>query len=207
MAKYHKILEPGETNFDADEQWVFPLPFYHGWNIAGNARNNNLAGSSGWIISNDIIYGYDGNDKLDGKYGDDRLYGGNDNDRLYGRDGDDRLYGEDDNDRLYGGNGIDHLYGGDDDDYLNGGNDIDHLYGGDGDDSLNGGSGNDVMEGGLGDDYYTVDNFSDVVIENSNADNSERSQKLVEGWNPQKVEMKMLLSVMSANRILALTGL
>ena len=36
------------------------------------------------------------------------------------------------------------------------------------------------------------------------ADNSERSWKLSKSWNPQKVEMKMLLSVMSVNLFHAL---
>ncbi|HEV8678127.1 MAG TPA: calcium-binding protein, partial [Stellaceae bacterium] len=50
---------------------------------------------------------------------------------------------------------------------ITGGGGNDTLYGGGGDDTLNGKSGADTMTGGAGDDIFNVDNFGDVVTENS----------------------------------------
>jgi Ca2+-binding RTX toxin-like protein len=78
------------------------------------------------------------------------------NDRLDGRAGNDVLSGGDGNDRLIGGLGNDFLGGSD-------GNDT--LVGGAGDDALFGDFGKDVMIGGAGNDRYMVYEADDVVQE------------------------------------------
>ena len=77
------------------------------------------------------------------------------------------LQGEDGNDTLSGSNGADTLVGGAGDDTLRGNGGDDNLLGGDGSDSLDGGAGADRMEGGIGNDTYTVDDYTDLVIEGS----------------------------------------
>ena len=61
---------------------------------------------------NDLIYGYEGNDKLIGEAGADYLVGGEGNDKLIGGDGDDILIGNEGNDKFYDGNGDDLMFGG-----------------------------------------------------------------------------------------------
>ena len=103
--------------------------------------------------------------------GDDTVYGWYGNDILDGWTGDDVVFGEANDDILYGWTG---------DDYLDGGSGVDDLYGGGGDDTLDGGTnsepggliGGDNMYGGPGDDIYYVDNtqefYFDDVIEYAN---------------------------------------
>jgi len=72
--------------------------------ISGDSGNNtNLIGTS----SDDIIYGYAGNDTLNGGAGNDILRGGAGNDTLNGGDGNDILIGGKGNDTLTGGAGVD----------------------------------------------------------------------------------------------------
>ncbi len=72
-------------------------------------------------------------------------------------------------DTLIGGARADTLMGGDGNDTLRGNGGDDQLQGGDGNDSLDGGAGADVMTGGSGDDTYTVDDYSDQVVEAAGA--------------------------------------
>lgn len=97
-------------------------------------------GLTATTIYADVLYGYAGNDYLDGGLGDDILYGGDDIDSLYGDDGDDDLYG---------GSGDDLLEG--------------QL----GNDFLDGGTGADQMYGYIGDDTYVVDNVGDHIFEHA----------------------------------------
>lgn len=83
---------------------------------------------------NDLIFGTDGNDNINGGGGDDCILG---------LAGDDILNGSGGNDVLLGGPGDDTLIG-------QGGSD--RLYGEDGDDVLDGGGGNDLCSGGPGTD-------------------------------------------------------
>jgi Ca2+-binding RTX toxin-like protein len=77
------------------------------------------------IPSDDVIYGFDGNDYLSGGFfdpyeyehgsvdtGDDQLYGGSGNDTLFGGAGHDTLFGGAGDDIIIGGPGRDVLYGG-----------------------------------------------------------------------------------------------
>lgn len=61
---------------------------------------------------NDLMHGYEGNDKLIGKAGADYIVGGEGNDKLSGGDGDDILIGDEGNDKFYDGNGNDLMFGG-----------------------------------------------------------------------------------------------
>ena len=86
--------------------------------LAGDSRNNTLAGHGG----DDALYGGPGG-------GDDTLHGGAGNDRLYGGRGADTLSGDAGKDTLHGGPGDDTLYGG-------AGNDTFVFAPGHGDDAL-----------------------------------------------------------------------
>lgn len=114
---------------------------------------------------NDVLWGYNSNDTIDGLAGNDIIEGYGGQDQLYGNAGNDTLDGGEGYDSLYGGAGDDTLVGGSGSDklYGNTGNDI--LYGDEDGDLLDGGSGADVMTGGDGSDTYYVDNVSDQVVE------------------------------------------
>jgi Ca2+-binding RTX toxin-like protein len=132
------------------------------------------------------IYGYTGDDTLDGAGG---------NDVLFGDLGDDVYYIDDSGDEAveYSGEGYDTVFtslnaltlaanveemifdgtgafagtGNSGDNYIEGGAGNDRLFGLDGDDILNGAAGADEMTGGAGDDIYVVDNGGDQVNEAS----------------------------------------
>jgi Ca2+-binding RTX toxin-like protein len=115
---------------------------------------------------NDVLYGTNLDDTIDGGGGDDRIYGLGGNDLLFGGSGNDDVYGDAGNDTLYGGAGDDYMDGGSGTNVVYGdaGNDI--LFGGWGDDTLYGGDGRDglidyggtgVFTGGAGDDTITAE--------------------------------------------------
>jgi Ca2+-binding RTX toxin-like protein len=82
-------------------------------------------------LSDDQIYGWGGNDNLDGYLGNDGLDGGSGDDKLYGWDGNDFLTGGEGNDELNGWNGNDLLRGSNGNDFIDGGKDYDiALYSG-----------------------------------------------------------------------------
>lgn len=119
------------------------------------------------------LYGYGGNDTLNGMGGIDLIMGGEGDDHLDGGADGDFINGENGRDTLLGGTGNDVLYGGDLDDSISGGSDIDYIDGGGGNDTLVGGSENDVIIGGLGndsifaganDDYVTDDDGNDTIF-------------------------------------------
>ncbi|MFD5819720.1 calcium-binding protein [Streptomyces sp. NPDC127038] len=135
--------------------------------VRGGKGNDVLKGDSGAVL-----YGDDGNDRLDGGGG---VYGtgasgGAGDDTLTGCDttchggpGDDvltgtasgqefGLYGDDGDDVVHGGAGADLLSGGRGDDRLYGDSGNDRIYGNSGDDLLHGGTGTDTLSGGPGAD-------------------------------------------------------
>lgn len=149
---------------------------------AGVAANNSayasIRGGSGDDVllgtEYDVLYGQDGNDRIDsgggvwglGSYGgagrdtltgcsmachggsgDDTLTGtdGRTGNALYGDSGDDTLRARSGADVLYGGKGADRLYGDHGDDRLYGQSGDDRLYGGQGRDTLSGGPGRDIL--------------------------------------------------------------
>jgi len=113
------------------------------------------------------LYGYDGDDYINGGEGDDRAFGGAGDDKLYGKGGDDDLIGGRGDDKVDGGEGDDFilgfegqndLYGGDGDDRIIGGANEDDIWAGAGDDLVYGGFGADVIRGGAGDDLIKGNN-------------------------------------------------
>lgn len=85
----------------------------------GSSGNDTIVGILQGGSTNDIMYGLDGNDTVDGRAGDDILYGGNGNDTIDADSGNDILYGEAGDDILqgYAGNdtfvyseGLDEVY-------------------------------------------------------------------------------------------------
>ena len=121
---------------------------------------------------NDIIFGDQFANRLEGLAGDDALNG---------RGGDDVVIGGEGNDILVGGAGNDSLFGGDGDDLIGGriGDDVieagagadtvvgqlgdDIIEGGFGDDALNGGGGFDIIDGGAGDDVILGRSGADFI--------------------------------------------
>jgi len=75
-----------------------------GVTITGTENHDSLFGRNGYRYS---IYGFAGNDSLNGADGNDELYGGDGNDTLSGGAGNDLLDGGPGNDTLYGGYGSD----------------------------------------------------------------------------------------------------
>jgi Ca2+-binding RTX toxin-like protein len=112
---------------------------------------------------NDLIYGFGGDDNLNGGNGIDTMLGGDGNDTISGGDGIDFLYGEAGDDTIFGDNGNDYLFGDAGNDNLRGGDGNDYLFGDAGDDFLFGNDGKDTLTGGLGaDTFLPGDNsFSD----------------------------------------------
>jgi VCBS repeat-containing protein len=114
----------------------------------------------------DVINGLAGYDQLYGFGGNDTLEGGDDYDYLDGGDGDDLLIGgtagtnaDTNYNYLYGGAGNDTLIGGDyaeAGDVLDGGSGNDHLSGLAGNDYLYSYAGSDTLSGGDGDDQFYV---------------------------------------------------
>jgi Ca2+-binding RTX toxin-like protein len=130
------------------------------------SKNSNLISLG---LGNDLAYGMNGNDYIDGDVntfasvgGDDRIDGGNGNDRIRGHAGNDFLIGGKGNDSVDGGRGDDRLFGNDGKDSLFGGAGDDYLSGGNDDDNLNGNRGSDIVRGGAG-----ADNFVYSNVENS----------------------------------------
>ncbi|MDC0335962.1 cadherin-like domain-containing protein [Pseudodesulfovibrio sp.] len=89
----------------------------------------------------DIIFGSDGDDTIDGLQG---------KDDIFGTDGDDELSGSQGKDALFGGEG---------DDTLDGGQGNDSLIGGNGDDVLTGGQGNDTFV------FTSPEDGTDIILD------------------------------------------
>ncbi|WP_438751633.1 calcium-binding protein [Pararhizobium sp. O133] len=115
----------------------------------GTSKGETITGTDEYF---DYIYGYAGNDTLNGRFGLDYLYGGDDNDVLNGGFQGDSLYGESGDDTLNGNSGIDTLFGGLGKDKVNGGSGADLIGIG----TYTEGNG-DVIDGGSGIDRLTID--------------------------------------------------
>ncbi|MEG4507830.1 calcium-binding protein [Microcoleus sp. F6_B4] len=84
--------------------------------------------------------------------GDDTVDGAITNDLIFGNEGEDIISGGLGNDSLFGGKGRDSMLGEEGNNFLNGGQDADFLIGGAGKDILLGGKGNDLLASGNGND-------------------------------------------------------
>ncbi|GDZ92903.1 hemolysin-type calcium-binding region protein [Planktothrix agardhii CCAP 1459/11A] len=104
--------------------------------------------------SADIVYGDEGDDRIEGLGGADLFYGGPGNDFLSGGAG---------QNGLLGGDGADTLQGGESADGVNGNRGDDVIFGGGGNDFLRGGRGNDIVNGEDGDDLVIGDFGNDTL--------------------------------------------
>lgn len=133
-------------------------------------------------LSDDVINGLGGDDKIDGYSGDDHLIGGAGNDTLQGHDGDDHLEGGAGDDKLSSSAGNNILDGGD-------GNDTffsitygeDQIIGGSGDDTIYAVTGTSVITGGTGNDTINVSS-AEVTVHYDLGDGND----IVDLWYPEK---------------------
>lgn len=127
-------------------------------------------------LSQNNVFGGNGDDHITGGPGPDNLYGGSGNDTIAGMGDTNFLFGETGSDVLFGGRGNDYMYGGAQNDTLHGyeGNDElhggpggDYLHGMWGDDELWGDDGLDYLEGGEGNDRFhrRMPDDSDIVTD------------------------------------------
>lgn len=142
----------------------------------GNASTVELATGNAEAGRNQVVFGDDGDEFLQGVSGSDRMYGGDGNDVLRGAGGGDHLEGGRGDDLVLGGAGHDELTGDQGHDELEGGRGDDRLTGGSGNDVLTGGRGNDRLEGGTGVDTYLIDegDGADVIVDADGAGVIER---------------------------------
>lgn len=125
--------------------------------IKGNNKDNRLVGYSDVFGVTNYMYGYAGNDTLEGGFqADNYIWGGTGDDVIDGGTGLNRLYGED-------GNDVIRVFWSDTDSELYGGAGDDQLIAGGGGAYLDGGTGADLMIGGDGGDVFIVDNAGDIV--------------------------------------------
>ncbi|TAE97373.1 MAG: hypothetical protein EAZ78_25860 [Oscillatoriales cyanobacterium] len=124
--------------------------------VYGTNENDTLDGFSFRILGagvsrGSLLYSEAGNDIFYGEAGDDQLFGGSGNDTLYAGQGNDFINGQQDNDSIFGGDNNDTIFGAKGEDTIDGGEGNDSLEGNDGKDTLSGGENNDTLWGG-GDD-------------------------------------------------------
>lgn len=121
-------------------------------------------------LSEEKVFGTDGNDKITTRDTDTFVLGGNGDDIIVGGKGGDMLAGGAGNDTIYGGAGDDYIAGDAGDDLLYGGEGNDILFGGAGDDYLAGGTGSDVLCGGSGNDTLVWSAGNDMLMGNEGND-------------------------------------
>ena len=145
------------TYIDIGSQSVEGAILNHNLNITihGSTDGEILEGTADYSDPSNDHHTDDLTLSLEGDYVRGLLKGGAGDDLLYGFDKDDRIDGGAGADLLDGGDGADRLYGGAGVDTLEGGADADRLYGGGGDDTLKGGVGADLLDGGAGADTLT----------------------------------------------------
>ncbi|CAL4867419.1 hypothetical protein MMA231_01672 [Asticcacaulis sp. MM231] len=144
------------------------------------------------------LYGFAGNDTLEGTKASNSLIGGEGHDTLNGGKGNDNLYGDNGNDLLNGGEGSDQLWGGAGNDTLNGGVGNDYLYAGTGNDKLSGGEGRDVfiMGGKVTVDWvkgtaaFNVDEGVKVISDFTAGQDMIRFADFIPNWNLQDAQLR-----------------
>ncbi len=106
-------------------------------------------------ISGGTIYGFDGDDKFQGRLGSEVVFGGNGNDVILGGNGSSTLFGNDGDDIIIGGSGPNKRLGGG----------TSFLYGGNGNDKLIGGFDHEVMVGGSGHNTFICNGRQDLIVD------------------------------------------
>ncbi len=166
--------------------------------LAGDDDDNTDSGSGS---DNHAVFGYDGNDGIDGSASsaDNYCFGGAGDDTVVGGSGDDTFSGGTGNDSIVGGAGADTIVGGSGNDTLWAGEDLvgDSLSGGSGNDVLHCSTdGGDTLDGGAGNDtlhaaFYGADSLIggegiDWVDFSSNSYfiNVDLSESVVVAYNP-----------------------
>jgi D-alanyl-D-alanine carboxypeptidase len=120
----------------------------NGSNPGGNPGTSNPGGNV--TQRDEILYGTNASDAIDGRDGNDTLYGNGGTDTLTGGDGNDLIYGADQADLILGGNGDDIVY-------ANGGGDT--IDAGTGMDTVWLGNGSATILLNVGEGYTTIKNF------------------------------------------------
>jgi Ca2+-binding RTX toxin-like protein len=133
-------------------------------------------------VGDDILYGNEGNDIIDGRAGNDTIYGGEGKNILLGGAGNDTIFGGAGDDQLDGGAGNNTLYGGEgknffvadsgnDVAYAGAGNDVFFLgngnntvYASEGNNQINTGLGNDLIYAGAGNDVITAGDGNNTIF-------------------------------------------
>jgi Ca2+-binding RTX toxin-like protein len=117
--------------------------------VEGDDSDNDL-----WATEASFMYGFGGNDTINGSNFNDIIEAGTGNDVIYANAGNDMVIGNEGSDRLYGGDG---------DDFIVGDNTLDAS--GAGNDFLSGGAGNDRLHGNYGNDnyLYSVNSGIDII--------------------------------------------
>jgi Ca2+-binding RTX toxin-like protein len=111
----------------------------------------------------DALWGYGGNDRIEGGSGNDSHIGGPGDDILTDTFGDDNIKGGLGNDAIKGGAGDDLLLPGHGDDYVATGNDFKTVFGSTGDDVILGGLGRDTIFAGEDDDWIEGGAHADLM--------------------------------------------
>lgn len=137
--------------------------FLYGWGGNDILEGSQYADKLLGGDGHDVLSGGAGNDILGGNAGNDALHGGDGDDTLNGGSGNDTLNGDAGNDTLIGGAGNDFLSGGDGNDFMNGGAGHDALHGGTGNDNMNGGAGDDKLYGNSGNDTLVGGDGMDIL--------------------------------------------
>ena len=147
----------GDINGDGVDDLIIGAPY-------ADPNGNTNSGSSYVVFGTVPTLGTEGNDILNGTFGDDALYGRGGNDLIVGGEGVNTLLGEDGNDLIYGGSQTNYINGGNGNDgiYAPGGNNT--IYGGASNDLIYSGSGDDLILGGAGNDWIFLEGGNDIVV-------------------------------------------
>ena len=153
----NSVSGAGDINGDGVDDLIIGAPY-------ADPNGNTNSGSSYVVFGTVPTLGTEGNDILNGTFGDNALYGRGGNDLILGGEGVNTLLGEDGNDLIYGGFQTNYINGGNGNDgiYAPGGNNT--IYGGAGNDLIYSGSGDDLILGGAGNDWIFLGGGNDIVV-------------------------------------------
>jgi Ca2+-binding RTX toxin-like protein len=134
--------------------------------IEGSLRIYVGSANSGLYVDFTQIYlGTNGNDTRAANNTATAVYGFGGNDNLNGGTANDTIYGGEGNDVIDSGGGADFVDGGAGNDQLTGGDGVDTLIGGDGDDTITGGAGADSINAGAGNDTLQFANGAELAAD------------------------------------------
>lgn len=147
----HNITIRGNAGHDSIHA-LGNSPAYSLLTLDGGAGDDAITAGDHTDDHAQLIRGDRGDDRLDGRGGNDVLLGGSGNDQISGGQGGQLIDAGDGDDRVYGGEGDDTIYAGNGDDRVTAGRGLDIIYGGEGHDDIDGGTGADIIDAGAGDD-------------------------------------------------------